>query len=378
MTSRWHLVTPESPPQIGGVADFTRVIATALAAGGHDVHVWSPTPADEIAGVSVHSLHDGYAARRLGALDRALDAFEGPRRLFVQWVPHGYGYNSLNIPFCLWVWRRARLGDVVDLMVHEPFLPFAPGRLRQNGGAIVHRLMLMVMLRAATRVWVSTPSFLPMVRPFGPRKAVPYTWLPIPSPIPRGDTAADVRDRRRALAGAHPTIGYFGTASPLVTGVLEEVIAGIAKRRPDVKFVLLGRGTEGLARTLESKTPGLAQAIVARGMRSTDDLSALIQCCDLFVQPYPDGVSARRTTLMALLDHGRAIVASRGIRTEEGWQEAVHLTAHGDATAMVEAALTLLDAPARRAELSHAASRLYADRFSVGRALDVLMGTPDA
>ena len=38
---------------------------------------------------------------------------EAPRRLFVQWVPHGFGYKSLNMPFCLWVWRRARGGDSV-------------------------------------------------------------------------------------------------------------------------------------------------------------------------------------------------------------------------------------------------------------------------
>ncbi len=166
----WHFVSPESPPQIGGVADFTRVMATALAATGRQVHVWSPAPADEMAGVRVHPLEGGYAARHLGAIGRALDKCETPRRLFVQWVPHGFGYKSLNLPFCLWVWRRARGGDSVHVMVHEPYLPFESRRLRQNVGAIVHRLMLMALLRAADRVWVSTPSFVPMVRRFGPRR----------------------------------------------------------------------------------------------------------------------------------------------------------------------------------------------------------------
>src|SRR6185503_14380714 len=95
----WHFVSPESPPRVGGVADFTRVMATALAATGRQVHVWSPAPADAMAGVNVHPLEGGYAARHLGAIGRALDTCEAPRRLFVQWVPHGFGYKSLNIPF---------------------------------------------------------------------------------------------------------------------------------------------------------------------------------------------------------------------------------------------------------------------------------------
>ena len=352
-------------------------MATALAARGHQVHVWSPAPAEAIPSVAVHPLPGGYAAGRLGTLSRALDAVGGPRRLFVQWVPHGYGYKSLNVAFCLWLWRRARRGDVVDLMVHEPFLPFASGRPRQNIGAIAHRLMLMVLLRAAGRVWVSTPSFLPMVRPFGPRRAAPYAWLPIPSPVSITAHAVEVSVRRRTLAGTRPTVGYFGTANPLVAGVLERVIVGIAGRRPDVRFVLLGRGTEQLARTLETHTPGLAQAIVASGSRPVDELSTLIQCCDVFVQPYPDGVSARRTTLMALLEHGRAIVASRGARTEDGWDQAIQLTREGDAMAMVASAVGLLEAPLRRAALSETASRLYAERFHVDRAIDVLLNTPD-
>ena len=208
--------------------------------------------------------------RRLAAIGRRLDACEAPRRLFIQWVPHGFGYKSLNLPFCLWVWRRARGGDSVHLMVHEPYLPFESGRVRQNLGAIAHRLMLMVLLRAADHVWVSTPSFVTMVRRFGPRRPLHYSWLPVPSPIARHDLPADVQARRRAIAATatDPVIGYFGTANPLVAKIIAEVIVGIAQRRPDARFVLLGRGTDSFAGALEARVPALAHAIVARGERS--------------------------------------------------------------------------------------------------------------
>lgn len=368
----WHIVTCEFPPALGGVADFSRVMATGLAASGEQVHVWSPGPANALSGVQVHR-HSGYQISHLGAVGRQVDAVEGPRRLFVQWVPHGYGYKSLNLPFCLWIWRRARRGDRVDLMVHEPYLPFDRRRIRQNVGALAHRLMLMVLLRAADRVWVSTPSFLPMVRPYGPSGDLVYSWLPVPSPIDGVDTPRQVQARRQALAGSHPVVGYFGTASPLIADVVEAVIVETASRRPDVKFVLLGRGTAALAQRLEARMPSLARAIVARGEHPGDEIGTLIQCCDVFVQPYPDGVSRRRTTVMALLKLGCAVVASRGVRTEDGWQDVVCLTPDRDPASMSEAAVRLLDQPDRRRRLSHDATRAYAEHYSAERAVATLL-----
>ena len=43
----------------------------------------------------------------------------------MQWVPHGFGYRSMNLGFCLWLRPRARSGDQVELMVHEPYLEFS-------------------------------------------------------------------------------------------------------------------------------------------------------------------------------------------------------------------------------------------------------------
>src|ERR1700722_10738138 len=45
----WHLVTGEYAPASGGVADYTRGVARALAAAGDDVHVWAPSIARGLA-----------------------------------------------------------------------------------------------------------------------------------------------------------------------------------------------------------------------------------------------------------------------------------------------------------------------------------------
>lgn len=370
-----HIITCEFPPQTGGVSDFCREIAAGLASRGTDVHVWSPAPAGPSPAITVHALAAGYSAGGLRALSKALDAQPAPRRLFVQWVPHGYGYKSLNLPFCLWVWNRSRRGDDVQLMVHEPFLPFALTRFRQSAGAVAHRLMLMVLLRAAGRVFVSTPSFVPRIRPFGP-SGMSCTWLPIPSPVPGRVDAALVPERREGLAGAAPVVGYFGTSSPLVAEVLAAVLRGVVERRPGVKLLLVGRGTDALAAALGRYAETVA-AVVAHGERPAAEVAALLRCCDVFVQPYPDGVTARRTTLMALLDHGCAVVASASDQTEPWWDGALELTPVGDVRRMVDAAVALLDSPERRARLSAAARRMYAERFAVDRALDLFEAKAD-
>jgi len=372
----WHLVTCEYAPQVGGVADFTRTIAEGLTAAGRQVHVWSPAPASAGRSVAVHELPGGYRVSGLGALDRALDRCPPPRRLFVQWVPHGYGYKSLNVPFCLWVRRRAQRGDEVQLMVHEPFLPFDRTRIRQNVGAVVHRVMLHLLLRAARRVWVSTSSFLPDVERFAPEESEGARWLPIPATVLPVADAAGVAALRSTLAGAAPIVGYFGTCNPMVAPMLRRVFERLAGERPDLRFVLAGRGTGAFASRLiqDGSLPG--SALVASGERQSRELSLLLQCCDVFVQPYHDGVSTRRTTLMSLLEHGRAVVTSTGVRTEEGWRRsgALILTPAGDPAGMASAALALIARPADREALGERARSLYLADFDVTRTLAALAG----
>src|SRR5207249_3784653 len=111
---------------------------------GDGVHVWCPSisPLEESApGLTVHRQLGRMSGRDLRQVSRRLNEFPAPRRLLVQWVPHGYGYHSMNLPFCLWLWNRARVWkDEVEIMVHEPFLAFREGSWKQDVAAAVHRM----------------------------------------------------------------------------------------------------------------------------------------------------------------------------------------------------------------------------------------------
>ena len=130
----WHVISGRYPPAIGGVASYSHAVAAGLAARGCEVHAWTPENAMRRSTASrcTRRRHGG-PSRRLRDAHRLLDACPSPRTLLVQWVPHGYRYKSLNLPFVSWVAARARRGDRVEVMVHEPWLGFespSPRRIR--------------------------------------------------------------------------------------------------------------------------------------------------------------------------------------------------------------------------------------------------------
>jgi glycosyltransferase involved in cell wall biosynthesis len=371
-----HVITCEYPPDVGGVADHTQGLAAALAAGGVAVHVWCPPGVGrpvETPGVTVHVLPDRFGPVALRALQRDLDLTPAPRRIFLQWVPHGYGRRSLNLAFCVWMLRRARAhGDRVEVMVHEPYLAYDRRHLRQSGAALGHRVMLATLFAAAARVWLATPSFEPLVRPYGLGRALGYSWLPLPRTL--ACTADSDLVARIAARWPAPVAAHFGAFGPLVTETLAPVIDRVVAARDDVTWLLIGRGSEQFARDLGTRSPRLADRLVPTGTLDAEALSAHVLAADVFVQPYPDGITARRTSAMALLAHGRAIVTTDGYLTEPFWRTdgGVRLAPAGDAAALADTTLRLLENDAERARLGAGAHRMFDCRFSTARAVAAL------
>lgn len=388
--ARWHIVTSEYPPQTGGVSDYTRLVAEGLAAAGDEVHVWCPSlkadelwagevedenGADEVRtsrGVEVHREFGGFAPADLRRVGRLLDRHAGPRRLLVQYVPHGYGYRSLNVAFCLWLWKRARLcGDRVELMVHEPFCAFGEGSLKQDAAAAIHRLMTTILLRAARRVWTSIPAWAELWRPYALGRRVEFEWLPVPCTVPvsaDAGRAASLRTRFATAAGAR-LVGHFGTYPRHVAERLKCFLPALLSRDPTVSALLIGRGGEALRDELASLHPALAARLHATGVLAARELSSHLAACDLLVQPFPDGVSSRRTSVMAALAHGLAVVTTRGRLTEPLWAEsgAVKLVSAGNTGTLLAAVENLLADDAARAALGRAARDFYRERFDAAR-----------
>ena len=112
----------------------------------------------------------------------------------------------------------------------------------------------------------------------------------------------------------------------------------------------------------------------ATGYLSPDLLDTHLTACDVLMQPYPDGITVRRTSAMAALARGRAVVTTTGHLTEPLWadQDAVALVDVADAARFTgEVDRLLRDLPARRS-LEARARAAYDAHFSVDRLIHTL------
>jgi glycosyltransferase involved in cell wall biosynthesis len=376
-----HFITCEYPPRVGGVADHTRLVAEGLAAAGDSVHVWCPAEVCEEAfaaeGVTVHRELGRFRPPDLRRVGRALNQFDGPRRLLVQWVPHGYGYRSMNAWFCLWLCARAFVrGDEVTLVVHEPFLAFGEGSRRQDVVAFVHRLMTTALLSSARRVWTTIPKWEKCLRPYALGRRLPFGLLPVPSTTPVAASAEETAATRALYVKENvQLVAHFGTYGGQVTRALARLVPRLlSMRETNCAMLLLGQGGEAMREEIVRARPELAERIHATGTLAAEEVSRHLAACDLLLQPYPDGVSARRTSVMAGLAHGLAVVTTKGVLTETLWKEsgAVALAAVDDDDALLDEVRRLLSSNEERARLGAAARKLYRERFELSHIIAAL------
>jgi len=373
----WHIITGEYPPQPGGVSDYTRLVANGLATAGDVVTVWAPgSTADAasdqtaISHVDVRRLPDHFGFASLRLLSRELDRRPAPRRLLVQYVPHAFGWKGGNVPFCAWL--RSRTRDSIWIMFHEVAYPFGAGEsFGHNALAAVNRVMASLVAGAAERAFVSIPAWTPQVRRLiGTR---PVQWAPVPSSVPvAADSGGASRVRDRYAVGA-PLVGHFGTYGRSIRELLGAALPAIVQRT-HAQILLLGRNSDQFARDLEAGHPEVKDRVAGTGSLSNDALSHHIAACDVMVQPYPDGISARRTSAMAALAHGRPTVTTIGWLTESVWEDsgAVSLVPLDAPDAMARATAALLDDRAARESLAARARATYVDRFDIAHTIRAL------
>jgi len=113
------------------------------------------------------------------------------------------------------------------------------------------------------------------------------------------------------------------------------------------------------------------------GRVSAADAAILLSACDLLLQPYPDGVTTRRTSVMAGLVNSRAVVATTGHLTETVWADtgAVALAPARDTGSLVATALALLSKDDERAALAARGDRVYRERFALEHTVRALRGS---
>lgn len=369
----WQILTGEYPPQPGGVSDYTRLVAHALAAEGDRVTVWAPTcnGDDELhAGVVVRRLPDRFGRRSRALLAAEIDRGSPSARLLVQYVPHALGWKGANVPFCIWLARRRQ---PLWVMFHEVAYPFgATHTLAENALAIVTRRMAAIVARAADRIFVSIPAWRTVLERLA-RPAAAVSWLPVPSSVPVIPDALGVDRVRAGISATAPIVGHLGTYGRLIRPMLVACVPRLLEST-DCHLLLLGRGSSTMRDALVSSHAEWARRIHAAGDLAPDDLSRHVAACDVMLQPYPDGVSSRRTSVMVALAHGRPVVTTLGALSEPVWADAdaAVLVSSDEPAGLALATAALLQQPSRRAGFAARGRALYDGRFHLSHTVAAL------
>jgi glycosyltransferase involved in cell wall biosynthesis len=333
-TRRIALVCNQSPGAVDGIRDYTIQLADALGR------------------------FDGVSSAVLGrdAFNAALAGYDA---VVVQYNPFMYGRWGFApwLPAALWRARHERGAPEIALMVHEPYVPMLDWRWTLMG--LWQRSQLLALHTLADVVFASIDSWAAMLGRLRPRR--PAHHLPVGSNLP------DMRVRRtgaRASLGATAetvVVSAFGTAHP--ARQLDYVV--------EAANAVAGTGVPTVVQNLGAGAPKLhgierGVRVSQPGYQSPAALAERLAATDIFLAPFVDGVSTRRTTVMAALQHGLPIVGTDGDLTDRllrSSSQALQLVPVARRDLFADTALRLASHREERHTLGQAARQLYAEHF---------------
>ena len=380
---RWCIITCEYPPLVGGVSDHTFLLASALAAAGDVVDVWTP-PGDgappHVDRVAVHVLPSLFNLDALRILRRVIREQLPETRVLIQYVPTGYGWRMMNVPFAMLLYAQRARG--LDVYFHEVgFIISQEVRVRRKLVGAVHLIMNWLSVRSASRIFVAIPEWQQRLEKLGVRTGYggpSVTWVPVPSNVPDVVDPAVTAALRASLLrdGATTIVGHFGTFGRFHTANLLPAFARVLDDGAERIALLVGRNSRAMRDALVAERPDLAPRIRATGGLAAAEVSAHLSACDVLLQPYEDGASARRGSLMAGLALGLPVVSNRGSVTGTIWKSraAVYLVGSAGATDLATGVDDLLANATLRASLGAAGRLLHQQEFAMSRGSALLRG----
>ena len=349
------IITPRYPPDRCGVGDYTALLARHLARRGLAVTVitsrWVAPPTQAL-GVRVLPLIEGWG---WAALPRLASAVRAGRYdvVHIQYQNEMYQRSAAiaALPLAL---RAAAPRTPTVLTVHDYGTPW-PRRLRLRAIAGPYgKLWFAAMLAASRRVVLTNEQDawrFTRQRPRYPIPAARYAVIPVGSNLP--------------VANALPThpdgllrVGYFGFVNP-AKGV-ESLLDGFAwayQRLAILRLIMVCalRDEQPYHQEIRQKinTLGLEGVVTVTGELADGDAAGTLASCDMVALPFRDGLSLRRTTLVAALALGRPVISTRAAVPPAALHDGrdVLLAPPGDAAALGAAILDLAGDPARRAAL---------------------------
>jgi glycosyltransferase involved in cell wall biosynthesis len=376
------LITGEYPPQQGGVGDFTRELAQAFSAAGHEAHVITGRGKHEAGG---KRQEDGIAVHRaitswgIGCWTPIADIAQHERLdvFNVQYEPAAYAMH-IGVNFLPGSWARRKIKAPIVTTFHDLLVPY----LFPKAGPLRWKVVE-YLARHSEAVIVTNGEDHARLIDLRPQV------IPIGSNIDPALAGEFDRAAERARWGIQPTehaLGYFGFLSLSKGGSdLMQALKSLSDRDVPAKLLLIGGRTGSsdptnaayatqVERLIESL--GVKDRVISTGYLDPAKVSRALFSCDVMLLPYVDGASLRRGSLLAAIAHGRAIVTTEPRYPIEGLTngESVVFVRPGDPADLAAAVQQVVIDPNLRARLQAKASeaaKLYTWDRIAAQTIDV-------
>jgi len=300
----------------------------------------------------------GLSARVVAAV-RMLRGLDNACALILQYNPFSFGRWGFApwLPGTLAAARLRRGHPFIAVMVHEPFVPMTSIRWTLLGSW--QRLQLAALRSCADVTFVSIGAWQDVLRRSPARG--PVYHLPVGSNFP--DRRASREAFRSALGVREEelVVSTLGRDHPSWMGDYV-VAAANAMAAAGTRVRLLGIGATTPPLT------GLDPAICFErpGLLEPGEVAGRLAASDLFLAPLIDGVSTRRGSVMAGLQHGLPMIGTEGPLTDQvlaDAKDALVLTPVGRPEEFAATAARLAEEPEARERMGAAARRLYECQF---------------
>ena len=372
------LLSGEFPPQLGGIADFTRILATQLAGRGHAVRVITTQSAQAAQHFSAqYTVHP--IARQWGWLDlwRMRQCSADLDIVNLQYQAAAFGAMRLPIHLAP-SWLRPPL-VITFHDLRAPYLFPKAGGLRAQA---LRRF-------AANAAGVITTNVADAAELAATSQLQRSATIPIGSNLQQPAACAPAQWRAaHGVAADEILLGYFGFLNASKGGeTLLRALAALCQSGMQARVVLIG-GSAGASDKTDAahtrqllelaQTLGVSGQVLRTGFLSEADTVAALQSCTMMVQPYADGASLRRGTLLACLASGCPTITTHPATPIAELQHNVnvHLVPPNDPAAIAAAVRTLQADAALRERIAHGASALAAnfDWASIARCTEEFFG----
>ncbi len=377
------VIAPTYPPYRCGVGDYTAMLTEALCASGWHVHIFTtqrevqPTVSPQL---TVSAVVPAWTVRQVWAV-AAMVAHGRPEAVLLQYVPYLYARRGVGGAAPLLAWLLRLRGLRVVTVMHEPYVPLWK-TLRWFVVGLIQRAMLLGVLSASAGVATSTGFWAGELRRWLPWYGQRIRRVAVGSNIPLlpFNAAERMAQRQRLDIAPHEVVlVFFGKlhVSKLIESVLRSP-SYLRERGVPATLLMIGQDAAEVSPVMGRL--GIApDGVRCTGYSSVEDVSRYLHCADICLAPFIDGVSTRRTTVMAALQHGVAVVTTEGHSTERDlFAQDVAMTRAGDEHGFLEAVLQLARDPAQRTALAERGAQLYTREFhwpGIARQIEHLVGS---